>query len=385
MDETNKSEPYFLGGDYHSWSPIPPTGDSRDAVASYLRSLLLSPNLSLLLGLGPSTVAKGPTMGQLWEAVEAAVGAETMTTVQEIVRDTGKEKNLERLLSRCERALDFLEEKPRDQIQEFVTAARTKIVASCTATDGKPEHHITLLGKIRRRPERLRRPQIFTTNYDLCIENAASHAGVFLLDGFLPTIPPRFDGAAFDFDFVRRKPSEKAPEFLTNVARIFKLHGSIDWRRKGSEIERGSGSGEPLLIFPNDGKFEASFQHPFLEMMTRFQTSLREADTTLIVIGVGFNDDHIARPIEAAIRSNPGLQVLVVDINLRGSVNPFMTDLRALAEQGHRGIALFHGGFQDFVALLPDLGWPSEEERIRELIRAVVDKGRRDDAPAESV
>lgn len=35
MDETNKSEPYFLGGDRRSWSPIPSTGDSRDAIASY--------------------------------------------------------------------------------------------------------------------------------------------------------------------------------------------------------------------------------------------------------------------------------------------------------------------------------------------------------------
>ena len=49
--------------------------------------------------------------------------------------------------------------------------------------------------------------------------------------------------------------------------------------------------------YPRYSKFESSFDQPFIELMSRFQLSLREPNTGLIVVGFGFNDHHMAEPI----------------------------------------------------------------------------------------
>ena len=62
--------------------------------------------------------------------------------------------------------------------------------------------------------------ELFTTNYDLLFEQALERVGVPYFDGFVGAYRPFFDAAALDRD-------KLPPRWL----RLWKLHGSINWRR----------------------------------------------------------------------------------------------------------------------------------------------------------
>src|SRR5690606_2578481 len=112
--------------------------------------------------------------------------------------------------------------------------------------------------------------------------------------------------------------SPDSHDFIPNVFHLYKLHGSVDWTKntKSGEIEKNPVSESPLLIYPRNTKYELSFEQPYLEMMSAFHTALRQPDTGLLILGFGFNDNHLAEPILSAINSNLHLKVVVCDPSL---------------------------------------------------------------------
>jgi SIR2-like domain len=107
-----------------------------------------------------------------------------------------------------------------------------------------------------------------------------------------------------------------SPDYIENVFHLYKLHGSIDWRRKGSVISRSREAkvGDPVLIYPRDSKYQEAFEAPYLDMISAFQTAMRESDTAMIISGFGFNDDHLAKPILAALEANMTMRLIVCDV-----------------------------------------------------------------------
>src|SRR5205814_1733433 len=147
--------------------------------------------------------------------------------------------------------------------------------------------HRNFVRKIARRGIRKPRARIFTTNYDLCFEEAARGQQFVIIDGFSHSTPQVYDRAHFTYDIVRRESDADAPNYIENVFHLYKLHGSIDWRRKGPELlrSRDAKDGAPVLIYPRDSKYQEAFEPPYLDMMGAFQTAIREPDTALIVCG----------------------------------------------------------------------------------------------------
>jgi hypothetical protein len=164
-----------------------------------------------------------------------------------------------------------------------------------------------------------------------------------------------FDGSSFDLDFVRRNGTDQMV-LEPNVLQLLKLHGSIDWSREGLMVRKVPGlPSQPVLIYPTANKYQLSFQQPYLEMMSRFQLGLRRPDVSLIVVGFGFNDAHIVAPIEAAIRSNVGMRLVVVDPGIRGTNrNSHFDWLEQLVLDGDQRITLIRGTFSDLTRMLPD-------------------------------
>jgi hypothetical protein len=84
---------------------------------------------------------------------------------------------------------------------------------------------------------------------------------------------------------------------------LFKLHGSTNWRNT---------EGGQLLVIGGD-KSQAIQSHQVLAWsFDRFNEYLNRPDTKLMVIGYGFRDQHINRPIINAV-SNSGLRFFVID------------------------------------------------------------------------
>ena len=339
---------------------------AESAFRDELGLIINAETLIVLAGSGTSLgvtqgdeTKKAPSMSALWTAVSAL--PEFTAAEGQLNADLVASKNLEHVLSdaQARRALN-----PDDaDIDAFVAAAESKVLELCSFVDDRTDvnAHEIFLRKVARRSTRLQRTQLFTTNYDLVFEAAARRARFNVIDGF-GYGGHEFDGASFDLDYVRRRPNEELA-LEPSVFHLLKLHGSVDWTVDGSLIRKGSGRpANPVLIYPSAAKYQLSYQQPYLEFMSRFQIALRQPDVGLILVGFGFNDDHLNAPIEAALRSNIGLRAIVVT---PGARRPDRSEsigwIEDLIQRGDRRLTMFTGTFEDLVRRLPDV--PPQEER----------------------
>jgi hypothetical protein len=142
--------------------------------------------------------------------------------------------------------------------------------------------------------------EIFTTNYDLLLEQAMEDAGVPYFDGFVGSRHPFFDLIAIEQDLLPDR-----------WARLWKLHGSINWRQH--EISkrvcrtRDSVAGKDLLIHPSHRKYDDSRRMPYLALIDRLRHFLknRTQPVALFVHGFSFSDEHINDVIEEGLKANP--------------------------------------------------------------------------------
>jgi hypothetical protein len=385
----------------------PERDPAKEQIQRALSEVIRCQNLVVLSGLGTSLcvmddsqppVRKAPTMPDLWKRVRDAHdpnGNDLWANLLASVRHTNSSENIEELLSECKVAENFLCGDELKALQEFITLAEKEIrtaVNFLTPADALPIHS-AFLQRIARRSSGKGRAKIFTTNYDLCFERAAKGGRFVVIDGFSPTLPPTFDPVYFTYDVVRRGTEGDASAFIPNVFHLYKLHGSIDWERCEGDIEKKHDTDKPLLIYPRSSKYEQAFSQPYLEMMAAFQAALREPNTGLVIVGFGFNDNHIAEPILSAIRSNLGLKVVVVDpvlvrqidahkhikeggtkeelneddelVENLGSArkNTYLAKIMQLIDQGDARLTFLNGTFEDVAREMPDMAAETDLEK----------------------
>ena len=222
-----------------------------------------------------------------------------------------------------------------------------------------------------RRPSKKPRLKLFTTNYDLCFEKAASNISFIVLDGFSFSLPPKFDNSNFDFDIVRRDFEKETQDYIPNALHLYKIHGSVNWDGDNNQIIKKEKPIVPLMIYPMNSKYELSFEQPFLEMMSRFQNIIRKPNTALITIGFGFNDNHLSQPIMSAIKSNISFKYLHVSLGLEGSSNEYVKKIADLIIDGDSRLQMLEASFDKFTESLPDIAKASEEEIFIKRIKKI--------------
>src|SRR5690606_37841376 len=255
-----------------------------------------------------------------------------------------------------------LQLEEEEALRKFLNDSKTIILQQCSdfLDEEKLAAHRRFLHRLSRRRVRDQRLKIFTTNYDLCFERAASALGGIAIDGFSFTAPGRYDPRYFNYDLVRRPRSGEDASYLEGVFLLYKLHGSVSWARKsdGTLLEETKPSpDEACLIYPAAGKYQQSFSQPHLESMAQYLAAVREPNTCVVVVGFGFNDDHLSEPLLAAAQSNPHLRLIIVDpgAEQHASVgNKFWKKFDALALQGE-DIWLVAADFETFTEMVPDL------------------------------
>ncbi len=193
-----------------------------------------------------------------------------------------------------------------------------------------------------------------------------------LVDGFSHSSPQTFDSLYFGYDIVSRQGEGEAYEYIGNVLHLYKLHGSLDWERDTAtgEIVRNL-SDKPLLIYPRSTKYELAFEQPYIEMMAAFQTALRQSNTGVLIVGYGFNDNHLSEPVLSAIRANLGIKVAICDPYLepKAKENRFVADVAALIGQGDARLSLIAGTFEELVHYIPDIAAQTDLEAHLERVR----------------
>lgn len=376
---------------------------SHDAINQALTSSLHASNLLLLTGAGSSFCATNqgeqpltaPGMTDLWSAVENAAGEDKFASVfEQIPIAKSVDGNIEKLLTLCKIFIELNEDKISADIREFVSTAESAIADRVDFVSGDTDlrYQNTLIRKIARRGNRKRRTKIFTTNYDLCFEYSGNAQRFTIIDGFSHSLPQIYDRSHFSHDIVRRDGSSEGPDYIENVFQLFKLHGSLDWQRQGIDIVRSleRQDAPPVLIYPRDSKYQEAFEPPYLDMMSAFQEAIRETDTSLLISGFGFNDDHISKPIFSALEANMSLRLVVCDVaflsdevlagdphivepTFRANVSPAFEKLLRLANIGDSRITLLSGRFEELALAIPDIVAQTERERHAERIRLLRD------------
>jgi hypothetical protein len=352
---------------------------AKDDLKAFLLSSLQMQHVVVLAGSGTSLGPdiKGPSMSALWDHCvnsnpgTGAVEKKKTDAAAKAIADTEYEvaiegENIEALLSRCEA---FLQLKDNKDVENFITASKKKILEKCSefldpTNLNQLAAHRTFLHRLSRRRVRDSRLKLFTTNYDLCFETAAGKQGLVVLDGFSFTLPRRFDPRFFTYDIVRRPTTgDDVATPLEGVFHLNKLHGSVNWSRSGNgeiEVNAHPSPEAACLIYPAKGKYQQSYVQPHLELVSQYFAVLREPNTCLIVIGFGFNDDHLSEPILAAVQTNPHIRLIIVnpwadDLTERPTeANKYWETFFGLAKQGE-DVWLINTTFGEFADLIPDL------------------------------
>ena len=376
---------------------------AKDDLKAVLLSSLQMQHVVVLAGSGTSLgdTTNGPSMWNLWDYcvnTNPGKGKEfrKMTDAAKVVIDkvgfnpASEKENIEALLSRCEAYLQINADK---DVETFLTDSKKVILDKCSGfLDPENERqlaaHRTFLHRLSRRRVRDSRLKLFTTNYDLCFENAASKQGIVAIDGFSFTQPRTFDPRFFLYDIVRR-PANAADMGtpLEGVFHLYKLHGSVNWSRTTDESIVIDGKPDPdkaCLIYPAKGKYQQSYLQPHLELISQYFSALREPNTCLIVVGFGFNDDHLSEPILAAVRTNPHLRLIIANpeataLTSSGSeptdktnTNKFWQLLMALSKQGE-DVWLINATFGDFSEMIPDLKTLTPAQRLTRDIKQITE------------
>jgi len=242
------------------------------------------------------------------------------------------------------------------------------------------------LRKILTRPLNLKRVNIFTLNYDTLVEQAADAEGVVVVDGFVGTLRRVFRPECYDQDlYFPAQTTEGRVHRFDRVAHLYKLHGSINWTAGETDmvnpygISCGQGATEgPPLIYPTPAKYGETLGMPYAELFRRFASTVVRPQSTLIVIGFGFGDDHVSAIIRQAL-AVPSFTLVVVDPI---AANDFVRTLKS--EEDSRVWILSGktlGTFRGFVDhALPDLREQDVEERVQSTFRALGIKSNIEDA-----
>ncbi len=101
-------------------------------------------------------------------------------------------------------------------------------------------------------------------------------------------------------------------------AMVLKPHGSFDWYRNGSDAIRCSVDldAERLIITPGLNKYRQGYNAPFDKHRDLANDHIKRA-ARLLVVGYGFNDDHLQTHLEARIRDGTPTLVLTRTANAK--------------------------------------------------------------------
>lgn len=327
----------------------------RTRIEPWLTSLFQSEHLSLLCGSGITnaishlaTSSSGTTMGatsfahfknEIEEAAKASAKASGREegNIEDQIRTAFDLLRGLKILKRTTEA-EELESDLNSVITGFAKSILSSENAIATATEIKREEAysvlVNFLLSFASRTGNRERLNIFTTNYDRLLESGAELAGIHLMDRFVGTVMPIFRSSRLNLDIHYNPPGIRGePRYLEGVARLTKLHGSVDWIQNGNEIRRlglpfgaediGPFLNAPglkdadalkLMIYPNAAKDRETAEYPYVELFRDFAAAICRPNSTLVTYGYGFGDEHINRVILDML-TIPSTHLVVISFN----------------------------------------------------------------------
>jgi hypothetical protein len=163
---------------------------------------------------------------------------------------------------------------------------------------------------------------IITPNYDQIVEYACDRVNVKCWTGFEGTIIGKFKQETFEESlfkplFVTEK-NRLHREFIPEPrVKLFKPHGSIWWQRCNDQTYQFVGeipNSKIIIITPGLTKYKSSLLDAVMNYHREAGNKVLRKANSVIVIGYGFNDDHLHNTLIARI--SEGIPCLVLTRSL---------------------------------------------------------------------
>ena len=272
------------------------------------------------------TVALIPDIADLTQLIKAELkGSEKLKTCFEALLKRldddmpGSRVTIEDILSHIRSLQDVIREGSIDGLDKTNLAAldiaicdsTTKVVNRQLPPARTAYHQLaTWIGGV----PRANAVELFTPNYDLLLEQGLEAGQIPYFDGFVGSKRAFFDLTSME--------AEKEKALPDRWARLWKLHGSVNWWRVAMEqqqkgvAEKGKDEFEVVrgekpenavqqMIYPSHLKYDQSRRMPYLAMLDRLRSFLGRGQAVLVTCGYSFLDQHLNEVILQGLRSNP--------------------------------------------------------------------------------
>lgn len=180
-----------------------------------------------------------------------------------------------------------------------------------------------------------RRANIFTTNYDLFIEDAATYRhNLILNDGFTHR-KNIYNEYIYDSKSFYRSIYNTGNFYNYSIElptiNLIKLHGSLSWKKEDDDVYYKIPPIKPIrfedsqnqkdwvnqhaLVLPRKEKFkETVLENIYYDLLRTYSNELDKEGTLLIVFGFSFADEHIELLTKKALR-NTTLKLMIFAYN----------------------------------------------------------------------
>lgn len=275
----------------------------------------LTDGLVTIVGSGLSCAEGLPSMGELATHLDATV------TVGLAAADTDRWHAISPLLPAKGLEAALLEAPPTPGLEAAIVARTAELIAMRERQIVAEVFARTRTLRFTQLIKQLLKPQtglpIVTTNYDRLIEVAVEEAGLGVDTLFVGHFAGELNEQESRLSFCREVTLKagRAQYRYRPRANVFKPHGSLDWYHRDGKPVRYSGDLDlpRLIITPGLNKFRNGYESPFDRHRERANSAIDRA-SRFLVIGYGFNDDHLETHLTPRIRG--GVPTLLLTYGL---------------------------------------------------------------------
>lgn len=314
--ENEENDLYHFQGIDNHLKGIENIEEQINHIGTFFKSSLRAKNLSIFIGSGCSTPAT-PMMGATMKKITSK--KENEDIVKKIKKYTGEEKvdnfvDIEGLLNWLQNGINFEKNKvKRSKLIITFNKIKEEFISTIPSwddnkyTDSSTIDTYTQFYKYvyNSRSIDSSKLSVFTTNYDLFNEFALENNSFSYTTGFTTELRQSFDVNRFKYrlvDDTERYKDKWQP--VKKEANLYKIHGSINWFQDENEMLCQSNyASDNIVIYPTMLKHQETVQSPYSELFREFSTALQKPNTTLIVMGYGFPDEHINNIISQNIQN----------------------------------------------------------------------------------
>jgi SIR2-like domain len=253
------------------------------------KTVPLIPDIAGLTTLVRDELGKNPASKASYDGLLARFGSSAKPNIEEIL------SHLRALIDVIrDGSIDGMTKTSLRDLDKEICSLIAKVVGVDLPGEKTPYHQLaTWTGGIARAHP----VEVFTPNYDLLIEQAFESRRIPYFDGFIGSKQAFFDLSSIENDIL-------PPRW----ARLWKLHGSINWwRTQNDDVVRrdGASAEDRQMIYPSHLKYDQSRRLPYLAMLDRLRDFLGRGQAVIVTCGYSFADQHLNEVILNGLRGNP--------------------------------------------------------------------------------